>query len=78
MVVEIENLEEITLFNDSEDVNKDMKFDIKDIVDDENRLMKNKDRVQQHGEVFTPNWMVKKMLSEPEIQLKLQDVKPLF
>ena len=78
MVVEIENLEEITLFNDSEDVNKDMKFDIKDIVDDENRLMKNKDRVQQHGEVFTPNWMVKKMLSEPEIQLKLQDVQATF
>lgn len=77
-MVEIENLEEITLFNDSEDVNKDMKFDIKDIVDDENRLMKNKDRVQQHGEVFTPNWMVKKMLSEPEIQLKLQDVQATF
>ncbi|WP_225416890.1 Eco57I restriction-modification methylase domain-containing protein [Ligilactobacillus salivarius] len=71
-------MEEITLFNDSEDVNKDMKFDIKDIVDDENRLMKNKDRVQQHGEVFTPNWMVKKMLSEPEIQLKLQDVQATF
>ncbi|MCQ4116092.1 Eco57I restriction-modification methylase domain-containing protein [Ligilactobacillus sp. MP3] len=78
MVVEIENLEEITLFNDSEDVNKDMKFDIKHIVDDENRLMKNKDRVQQHGEVFTPNWMVKKMLSEPEIQLRLQDVQATF
>lgn len=78
MVTKIENLEEIPLFNDSEDVKKDKKFDIKHIVDDENRLIKNKGRVQQHGEVFTPNWMVKKMLSEPEIQLKLQDTQATF
>ena len=78
MVAKIENLEEIPLFNDSEDVKKGTKFDIKHIVDDENRLIKNKGRVQQHGEVFTPNWMVKKMLSEPEIQLKLQDVQATF
>lgn len=78
MVAKIENLEEIPLFNDSEDVKKGTKFDIKHIVDDENRLIKNKGRVQQHGEVFTPNWMVKKMLSEPEIQLKLQDTQATF
>lgn len=78
MVAKIENLEEIPLFNDSEDVKKSTKFDIKHIVDNENRLIKNKGRVQQHGEVFTPNWMVKKMLSEPEIQLKLQDTQATF
>lgn len=78
MVAKIENLEEIPLFNDSEDVKKGTKFDIKHIVDNENRLIKNKGRVQQHGEVFTPNWMVKKMLSEPEIQLKLQDTQATF
>ncbi len=77
-MAKIENLEEIPLFNDSEDVKKGTKFDIKHIVDDENRLIKNKGRVQQHGEVFTPNWMVKKMLSEPEIQLKLQDTQATF
>lgn len=26
------------------------------------KLIKSKERVQQHGEVFTPQWMVKKML----------------
>ena len=78
MVAGIENSEEISLFNDSEDVKKGTKFDIKHIVDDENRLIKNKGRVQQHGEVFTPNWMVKKMLSESEIQLKLQDIQATF
>lgn len=77
-MAKIENLEEIPLFNDSEDVKKSTKFDIKHIVDNENRLIKNKGRVQQHGEVFTPNWMVKKMLSEPEIQLKLQDTQATF
>ena len=44
----------------------------------EKRLIKSKSRVQKHGEVFTPNWMVKKMLSEPEIQLKLQDTQATF
>ena len=28
-------------------------------------LIKSKERVQKHGEVFTPDWMVKKMLSYP-------------
>src|SRR5699024_12420167 len=73
-----ENSEEHPLVNDSENVKKGTKIDIKHRVDDENRLIKNKGRVQQHGEVFTPNWMVKKMLSEPEIQLKLQDVQATF
>ena len=51
-MAKIENLEEIPLFNDSEDVKKSTKFDIKHIVDNENRLIKNKGRVQQHGEVI--------------------------
>ena len=29
---------------------------------DHEKLIKLKERVQQHGEVFTPQWMVKKML----------------
>ena len=32
----------------------------------ETSLIKSKERVQKHGEVFTPDWMVKKMLSYPE------------
>jgi len=38
------------------------------------RLIKSKERVQKHGEVFTPNWMVKLMLSNPPIQEKLAHV----
>lgn len=30
-------------------------------------LIKSKHRVKHHGEVFTPNWMVNKMLDIPEI-----------
>lgn len=41
-------------------------------------LIKSKERVQKHGEVFTPDWMVKKMLSYPEIQENLQDMHATF
>lgn len=41
-------------------------------------LIKSKERVQKHGEVFTPDWMVRKMLSYPEIQEKLQDMHASF
>lgn len=41
-------------------------------------LIKSKARVQHHGEVFTPNWMVKKMLSEPSIQAKIKDLHATF
>lgn len=41
-------------------------------------LIKSKERVQNHGEVFTPKWMVQKMLSEPEIQEKIRDVHATF
>ena len=42
------------------------------------QLIKSKERVQKHGEVFTPNWMVKLMLSNPPIQEKLSDVHATF
>lgn len=42
------------------------------------QLIKSKERVQKHGEVFTPLWMVKLMLSNPPIQEKLKDVHATF
>ena len=42
------------------------------------KLIKSKSRVQKHGEVFTPDWMVKKMLSEPGIQAKIKDIRATF
>lgn len=44
----------------------------------EETLIKSKARVQNHGEVFTPDWMVKKMLAEPSIKEKLQDLHATF
>ena len=42
------------------------------------KLIKSKSRVQKHGEVFTPDWMVKKMLSEPAIQENIKDIRATF
>lgn len=42
------------------------------------QLIKSKARVQQHGEVFTPKWMVKKMLETPTIQEKIKDLHATF
>lgn len=42
------------------------------------RLIKSKKRVQEHGEVFTPKWMVQKMLEPPEIQEKLHSLHGTF
>ncbi|MBL1057970.1 methylase [Ligilactobacillus salivarius] len=42
------------------------------------KLIKSKSRVQKHGEVFTPDWMVKMMLSEPAIQAKIKDIRATF
>lgn len=42
------------------------------------KLIKSKSRVQKHGEVFTPDWMVKMMLSEPGIQAKIKDIRATF
>lgn len=40
--------------------------------------IKSKERVQKHGEVFTPAWMVEKMLAEAGIQAKLRDIHATF
>jgi hypothetical protein len=41
-------------------------------------LIKSKLRVQKHGEVFTPQWVVDKMLSIPGIKEKTEDVFATF
>ena len=42
------------------------------------KLIKSKTRVREHGEVFTPKWMVKKMLAPKEIQDKLHSLHGTF
>lgn len=44
----------------------------------EENIIKSKDRVQKHGEVFTPSWMVKKMLDTPGIREKTEDIYATF
>lgn len=41
-------------------------------------LMKSKHRVQKHGEVFTPQWVIDKMIAIPEIKEKAEDVFATF
>jgi hypothetical protein len=41
-------------------------------------LIKSKKRVQQHGEVFTPAWMVKKMLDTPGIKEACENIYATF
>lgn len=41
-------------------------------------LMKSKHRVQKHGEVFTPQWVIDKMISIPGIKEKTEDVFATF
>lgn len=41
-------------------------------------LIKNKTRVQRHGEVFTPDWIIEKMLAIPEITEKLKNIDATF
>ncbi len=41
-------------------------------------LMKSKHRVQKHGEVFTPQWVVDKMLAIPGIKERIKDVFATF
>ncbi|MEK1385204.1 methylase [Limosilactobacillus fermentum] len=69
--------EEISLFDDQQFKTKSKKFKLKAVAEDDN-LIKSKDRVQHHGEVFTPKWMVQKMLAEPAIQEKLHDLHATF
>lgn len=68
---------EINLFDEQQFKSTDKKFKLRATKDDGD-LIKSKDRVQHHGEVFTPKWMVKKMLSEPSIQEKLHDLHSTF
>lgn len=69
--------EEISLFDDQKFEIDHKEFELK-TIDDGDHLIKSKDRVQHHGEVFTPKWMVEKMLSEPSIQEKLHDLHATF
>ena len=41
-------------------------------------LIKSKQRVQQHGEVFTPSWMVQKMLDTPGVKEACENVTATF
>lgn len=68
---------EINLFDEQQFKSTDKKFKLRATKDDGD-LIKSKDRVQNHGEVFTPKWMVKKMLSEPSIQENLHDLHATF
>jgi len=45
---------------------------------DEPLLMKSKSRVQKHGEIFTPQWVVDKMLSIPGIKEKAENIFATF
>lgn len=42
------------------------------------KLIKSKHRVQKHGEVFTPNWMVEQMLDSPGVKEACEDLKSTF
>ncbi|GHU42071.1 hypothetical protein FACS1894193_06910 [Bacilli bacterium] len=42
------------------------------------RLIKSKQRVQKHGEVFTPRWMVDKMLDVQGVKEATEDVTKTF
>lgn len=41
-------------------------------------LIKSKKRVQKHGEVFTPSWMVQKMLDTPGIKETCENISERF
>ena len=41
-------------------------------------LIKSKNRVQKHGEVFTPSWMVQKMLNTPGVKEACESVSATF
>lgn len=42
------------------------------------QLIKSKKRVKDHGEVFTPNWMVQKMLNSSGIKEACEDISATF
>lgn len=72
----IEN--EIALFDDEEfNSDDETKFELEKTSEDGD-LIKSKERVQHHGEVFTPKWMVDRMLAEPSIQKKIHTLHATF
>lgn len=72
----IEN--EIPLFEGEKFDTKDkIKFKLEENAK-ERDLIKSKERVHHHGEVFTPKWMVEKMLAEPSIQEKIHNLHATF
>ena len=42
------------------------------------KIIKSKQRVQKHGEVFTPSWMAQKMLDTPGIKEATEDIYKTF
>lgn len=44
----------------------------------EENLIKSKQRVQKHGEVFTPSWMVQKMLDTPGVKEACENISATF
>lgn len=44
----------------------------------EKELIKSKERVKQHGEVFTPQWIVEMMLDQPGIKAATEDLHTTF
>ena len=42
------------------------------------KLIKSADRVKDHGEVFTPKWVVDKMIDQPEIAAKVKSLTATF
>lgn len=76
-MITIKEHEEIPLFDDRDYEVASKAYDLEDLSANE-ALIKTKERVQTHGEVFTPQWMVQKMLAEPSIQEKLNDLHATF
>lgn len=49
-----------------------------EVVMTSERLIKSKSRVQKHGEVFTPSWMVQKMLKTEGIKEACENIETTF
>ncbi|MEE5987557.1 methylase [Ligilactobacillus equi] len=69
-------IDKIELFDGHQYQEDQKNYELKQLADGE--LIKSKERVQSHGEVFTPKWMVKQMLATPEIQEKIYNLHATF
>ena len=49
-----------------------------EVVMTSEKLIKSKERVQKHGEVFTPSWMVQKMLNTEGVKEACEDIYATF